>query len=121
MARSRAPNVFEQFHLAEFVYRHAAPVSRRTCWLQPTLAVSAVLVTQHPGLLISIPTQAMRAQQPMAAAIRSRHRPPAEGVASDQLVRPARLFHPGKLKAHCSYRISAPSAELQLAQYFITQ
>ncbi len=80
------PWTFQQFYCAKHLHSNAAPVGRRIGWLQATFAVSAVLITQNPQLPLPIPSQSVRAKQPMPILVYSGYRPSLFYRGPDQTI-----------------------------------
>jgi|SRR6516225_3363656 len=57
------PRVLYKLHPAELLQRRATPVGRGTCGFQSALALSAILVAQHPKFSGAIPAQSVRTKQ----------------------------------------------------------
>jgi hypothetical protein len=68
VVRRCVPCAFEQRHSAEFLYCDIAPVSRRIGRLQPTAALSPVLITQHTKLSFTILAQPVQAEPSITPA-----------------------------------------------------
>src|SRR5690349_8821148 len=80
------PCTSEQFHTAELFYRDTAPVGRRTGRLQPTAALSCVLIAQRTKLTFAIPAQPVWAEPSLTAVIGSPNRPLAHDGAAKPLI-----------------------------------
>ena len=63
------PGAVEPFHLAEVLYRQAAPVVRCVGGLEPTFAVASVLVAEHLEPLMSVPAEQVWTEQPSASPV----------------------------------------------------
>jgi len=79
-----APRTIQQLHLAEFLQREAAPVCRRTRQLEPTIALAALLVAQHPQVSPLIPPQSAWTKQASTPLVIRFHRPFACNGGPDQ-------------------------------------
>ena len=69
------PRVLQQFHSAKLLQRGAPPIGRGTNRFQSALALSAILVAQHPKFSGAIPAQSVRTKQPKPLVINGFHRP----------------------------------------------
>ena len=64
-----APRLIQELHPAELLKRGTTPVGRGTHRSESALALSAILVAQHPKLSGAIPTQTVRTKQPKPLVI----------------------------------------------------
>ena len=80
------PCIFEQLHSAEFLYRETAPVGCRAGRLQPTAALSCVLIAEHAKLPSVIPAQPVRTEPSIPAVIGGVNRAFANHGRPEQLI-----------------------------------
>ena len=85
-----APFVLQEFHPAELLQRGATPVGRGARRFKSALALSAILVTQHPKFSGAIPTQSVRTKQPKPLVIDGFYRLFASYGTPDQ---PINILH----------------------------
>ena len=64
-----APLIFQKFDPAKPFERGATPVGRGARCSESTLALSAVLVAEHPKFSGAIPAQSVRTKQPKSLVI----------------------------------------------------
>jgi hypothetical protein len=82
--RQVLPAMQKKFHPAEFLKRGAAPVGRGTHRFESALALSSILVAQHPQFSGTNPAQSVRTKQPKPLVIDSFYRLPARYGRPDQ-------------------------------------
>ena len=70
-----APRVRQELHPAELLERGATPVGRGTRRFESALALSAILVAQHPKFSGAIPAQSVWTKQPKPLVINGFDRP----------------------------------------------